>query len=277
MIVNTLPDDEQLLDLLVTRVTEGLSAEQAAELEQQLDAQQGVDADCLEHAAAAAAVVFARAERQPQRMPQGLKDRIMQQAQVGPGAPGGADVVYLQDRREQTRQASEPARRPWLSGAAIGWYAAAALALVLVLPGPAPGPLPTRSLLEQRAALLAKSTDAITVPWMTSEQPGYEQVSGDVVWSDAAQQGFLRLAGLPANQPTVAQYQLWIIDPDRDDQPVDGGVFDVAPGAEVLVPIDAKLAVTAPKAFALTLEQPGGVVVSDGPLLVVAAFGPRPG
>ena len=98
-----------------------------------------------------------------------------------------------------------------------------------------------------------------------------------MVWSDSAQQGFMRLVGLPANQPDVAQYQLWIIDPDRDSQPVDGGVFDVSSEGEVLVPIDAKLAVRNPRAFALTLEQPGGVVVSDGPLLVVAASGPRPG
>jgi hypothetical protein len=39
----------------------------------------------------------------------------------------------------------------------------------------------------------------------------------------------------------------------------------------VTIPIHAKLRIGRPKAFAITLEHAGGVVVSDGPLLVVAA------
>ena len=56
-------------------------------------------------------------------------------------------------------------------------------------------------------------------------------------------------------------------------------MFDIPAGqTEVLIPIDAKLAVVDPKAFAITAEQPGGVVVSAGPLLVVApaTSEPRP-
>ncbi len=272
-----LPHDEELLDLLVSRVTEGLTPAQTARLAEQLQSYEAVGPDCLEHAAAAAAVVFVRADPRREPMPQSVKNRIVERAHSAP-ATTRADVVYLQDRRVAAEDRAPTARRPWLSAGAIGWYAAAALALVMVLPGlqqPGEGPAPTLD--EQRAALLASAADVITVPWMPSEQAGYEQVSGDVIWSDAAQQGFLRLAGLPVNQPTAAQYQLWIIDPDRDEQPVDGGVFDIASSGEVLIPIQAKLAVTQPQAFALTLEQPGGVVVSEGPLLVVAAVGPRPG
>jgi len=81
----------------------------------------------------------------------------------------------------------------------------------------------------------------------------------------------MRLSGLPANRSAAEQYQLWIVDPSRDERPIDGGVFDIPAGVdEVIVPIDAKLRAADPKAFAITLEQPGGVVVSDGPLLVVA-------
>ena len=81
----------------------------------------------------------------------------------------------------------------------------------------------------------------------------------------------MRLTGMPANDPKTAQYQLWIIDPERGEQPVDGGVFDIRPGqSEVIIPIDSKLKVSKPAVFAITLEQPGGVVVSKGPLLVVA-------
>lgn len=267
-----LPDNEALLDLLVGRVTEGLTEAEAEQLDRAIDGDPGIDPDCLEPAAAAANVAFAQADRRVARMPQALRARIIQQ-----GVSGQAEVVRLQDRREQVKPTVPAARRPWLSGAAVGWYAAAALAMVLVLPRPQSSGPPVPTLNEQRAALLALAPDAITVPWLPSEQAGYEQVTGDVVWSDSAQQGFLRLVGLPANEPSLAQYQLWIIDPDRDEQPVDGGVFDVAAGGQVLVPIDAKLAVQTPRAFALTLEQPGGVVVSGGPLLVVAASGPHPG
>ena len=80
----------------------------------------------------------------------------------------------------------------------------------------------------------------------------------------------MRLVGMPVNDPKVRQYQLWIVDPDRDARPVDGGVFDVTDAGEVIIPIDAKLAVSDPAAFAITVEKPGGVVKSAGPLQVVA-------
>ncbi len=126
---------------------------------------------------------------------------------------------------------------------------------------------------EQRGMLLRSAADALQLEWQPSSQPGYAGVRGDVVWSNARQQGYLRLASLPLNDPATAQYQLWIIDPERDARPVDGGVFDVSSTGEVVVPIQAKLAVIRPGAFAITLEKPGGVVVSTQPLLVIAAVG----
>jgi anti-sigma-K factor RskA len=116
------------------------------------------------------------------------------------------------------------------------------------------------------------SADTVIAPWATGiAADGYEEVTGDVVWSDSEQAGYMRLSGLVANNADSAQYQLWIVDPDRDERPVDGGVFDVPAGVdEVIIPIDSKLDISAPAAFAITLEQPGGVVVSAGPLLVVA-------
>ena len=53
---------------------------------------------------------------------------------------------------------------------------------------------------------------------------------------------------------------------------IKGGVFDMPAGdGEAIVPIDAKIRVDEPVLFAITVERPGGVVVSDGPLEVVAA------
>ena len=79
-------------------------------------------------------------------------------------------------------------------------------------------------------------------------------------------------AGADSTKPTVAGFlPRRIMDPES--WPV-FRLFDIAStSGEIVVPIDAKLGVLEPQAFAITLEQPGGVVVSDGPLLVVAAVG----
>lgn len=123
-----------------------------------------------------------------------------------------------------------------------------------------------------RTELLASARDLVQAKWQAGKHPLDKPVTGDVVWSSSYQQGFMRLAGMPLNDPLREQYQLWIIDPLRDDEPVDGGVFDVSQSGEVIIPIEAKLHVTKPTAFAITIEKPGGVVVSKQdrlPLLAV--------
>lgn len=73
----------------------------------------------------------------------------------------------------------------------------------------------------------------------------------------------MTFSGLPVNNPSEEQYQLWIFDAKQDDRyPIDGGVFDVT-SPTVVVPIDAKIRVSDPSMFAITIEKPGGVVVSD--------------
>jgi hypothetical protein len=54
--------------------------------------------------------------------------------------------------------------------------------------------------------------------------------------------------------------------------PVDGGVFEIpADGGEVVIPIEAKLPVGQPTLFAVTVEPPGGVVVSSRERIVLVA------
>jgi anti-sigma-K factor RskA len=66
------------------------------------------------------------------------------------------------------------------------------------------------------------------------------------------------------NVPTVQQYQLWIFDKNQSDKtPVDGGVFDITSDQEIIIPIQAKLRVQEAYLFAVTIEKPGGVVVSS--------------
>ena len=142
---------------------------------------------------------------------------------------------------------------------ALGWAAAACLGLALIVLELLPM-VPTGSLADARQALL-ESRSAVRLDFAGTE--GFSEFSGDVVWGDEQQAGFMKLSGLPKNDPGVSQYQLWIVDPERDSAPVDGGVFDIpADGGFTIVPIDAALDVTKPVAFVITVEKPGGVVVS---------------
>ena len=97
-----------------------------------------------------------------------------------------------------------------------------------------------------------------------------ETFDGDVVWDGGTQQGAMRFRGLPVNDPAVRQYQLWIFDSERSDAfPVDGGVFNIsadnisADNEEAVIIIDPKIVVHDAQAFVITVEAPGGVVVSD--------------
>ncbi|MEM1080047.1 MAG: anti-sigma factor [Pseudomonadota bacterium] len=155
---------------------------------------------------------------------------------------------------------------------ALGWAVAAVLAVVVLVTQLPETGTDTLESAPSRLALI-EQVDTRMLEWGESTIPAYNRVSGDVVWNTEQQQGYLRLVGMPANDPSISQYQLWIVDPERDANPIDGGVFDIPPGTdEIIIPIDAKLNVLDPAAFAITREQPGGVVVSDGPLLIVAAI-----
>lgn len=102
----------------------------------------------------------------------------------------------------------------------------------------------------------------------------FKDAGGKVIWSDQSQHGYMTLSGIPTNDPKKAQYQLWIVDPKRDEAPIDGGVFDIpSDGSPVVIPIVAKLALSHPQAFVITLEQPGGVVKSKQEKVVALAKG----
>lgn len=123
--------------------------------------------------------------------------------------------------------------------------------------------LVTEASFQQRRSELLGRPSTKQIAWTPGPTPLDAEVSGDVVWNQAEQAGYMTFDGLPVNDPSVQQYQLWIIDPQRDQHPIDGGVFDIKTDGKVVVPIDAKLEVLDPKAFAITIEKPGGVVVSD--------------
>ena len=117
------------------------------------------------------------------------------------------------------------------------------------------------------------SKDANATRLEFSGKGSYASLKGEVLWSDASQQGVMRLAGLQPNDKAKSQYQLWIVDSERGGKfPVDGGVFDIpAGGGEVIIVIDSKLEVDGPNVFVITREQPGGVVVSGQEEVVAVA------
>ena len=114
------------------------------------------------------------------------------------------------------------------------------------------------------------------------------EVTGEIIWDEATDEGYMTIGGLEVNDPSEFQYQLWIFDTTRrqgdlpqfagpfdgllTQRPIDGGVFDITETGEVVIPIDSKILVQNGIAFAVTVEPPGGVVVSDRdriPLLAI--------
>ncbi|MDJ0928550.1 MAG: anti-sigma factor [Gammaproteobacteria bacterium] len=283
MSAQRLQQDERLLELLAAEAAGSLDDDERRELDDLLATDEIPDREEFVRVAALVQTSFLDKDRHAQRcMPAHLQQKLLEQAhdfffekQAGNDAVTVADFEAARARSSR----KQAARKSWLNSNSAGWLLAAGLALAFVVfrvDLPREGITNGLPVAQQLDTVLA-DPDTEVWPWKTPTEPGFENVTGDVVWNNESQTGFLRLAGMPVNDATQMQYQLWIIDPDRDTQPVDGGVFDIPTGnGEVIVPIDPKLNIISPKAFAITAEQPGGVVVSNGPLLIVASLGGRP-
>ncbi len=256
----------------------GLDADEQAELDAlDLPDDLGLELELLA-ASVAVAAYEARAEHAG-ALPASLAAKIIGSAPVTP-----ARVTPL--RAEGRSAPVTPLRRrpasaiaPWLVAAAAVVLAAASWArkpaeIVTVTP-PAPADAaPVVTGASQREALLALPGTA-RVDWKTTKDEAGSQASGDVVWHAGVQRGVMRFAGLAPNDSKRSQYQLWIFDETRGDEPpIDGGVFDIGPSGELLVPFAAKLPVGKAKLFAVTVEKPGGVVVSKRERIVVTATPP---
>ncbi|MES2440810.1 MAG: anti-sigma factor [Verrucomicrobiota bacterium] len=218
-----------------------------------LGEQLGIDPDpAFELLAASIEVDFVRDSLEP--LPAGLAARLHRRA---------ADL-------EKPASVIEPRAGSWqkiLRSPLTGWAAAAAIAVIAVLGSQK---APRISPFQAEAKLRAEARDLIERSF--SGLGAFKDAGGRVIWSDRLQQGFMTLSGIPVNDPKKSQYQLWIVDPKRDEAPVDGGVFDIpVDGSPVLIPIAAKLALTNPQAFVITLEQPGGVVKSKQEHVVALA------
>ena len=233
---------ERLLDLLIAESTTGLDAAGRAELAALLKT---ADAPPEDFTDIVAALTVATGERR--RMPGALRAKILASAPAHAGKP--------------------PAQRTALAG----WWVAAA-SIVLAVAGWWPrlaGNPATPEMADAATGRTALLSAPGTVKVALTAGPGAAgaALTGDVVFDPVTQRGYLLFRGIPANDPRLARYQLWIADKSRSQpEPVDGGVFDVAPQAtaagDVIIPFSARLPVGAPAAFVITEEQPAGVVVS---------------
>jgi hypothetical protein len=256
--------EQRMIDLLVDRATEGLVETETQELERLLGAFPEQDAHEFDWAAAALNLATMGPAGEP--LPTQLRDRLM----IDAGMYFGAREQILSPATALPQSTGKPLaphrmqrmkNTPWYFAAAslalavLGWWQ------VFALNGPAQP-------VSLKYAQFLENPDIVRASWVASEER-YAAVSGEVLWSNASQSGYMRFVRLEPNDPERFQYQLWIIDPDRDSHAVDGGVFDIPNVGEVIVPMNAKLRVDKPRTFAITLEKAGGVVVSSGPVLLV--------
>jgi anti-sigma-K factor RskA len=265
------PGSERLEELAVDEALGLLTSEERAELAQLLRQSPGFDSAGIERAVAA--VIAARLAPGLEPLPTDLAQRVHADAA---GYFAGTSPAAV-DATASPLAVSAPPRRSTLRRAAnwSGWALAAGLAAALLLtPGlrRAAGPEPVsalsvtpegRRLEAVRSRLLASEGKVFVQAFAPGPDATGTAMKGDVVWDDRSQQGYMRLSGLRANDPSREQYQLWIFDAERDQRyPVDGGVFDIRGDGSNIVRIRATVPVHHAVLFAITVEKPGGVVVS---------------
>jgi hypothetical protein len=297
--------DDAMVDLLVKQITDGLLS--PAELRELAAMDPGVaraELQKFERAAAALTLVGTTLEEPPAALRAALERQGLELIAAGnvlefkapPAAPPAVPPAAV------SAAAAAPPLRPTAPSrtSSLGWLAAAACLLLAIFgwlrspptaappastaqveppavapPSEPPQPPSPPTPAEERAAMLAQA-GAVKVTLGATKDPAAAGVTGDAVWDPVSQKGFLHFVGLGSNDPRVRQYQIWVFDAKRDKRyPVDGGVFDVPAGAsEVVIPIHASLPIGQAKAFAVTVEQPGGVVVSAlGHVVALGAAG----
>lgn len=265
---------DRIMNLLADRATQGLSQEELSELNELLQKYPEWDNPYLDLTAAAVDLADIEID---EPLPDELRQRIMANAFQYVNSPQAESEQEQYPDRSQGTNKGSVIKFPQKSARMqmMGWYVAAAC-LILAVVGWWPrlvGKSEPATLAELRQKLLAESGDAIKTDWKPTKYQGADKISGDVVWSNARQQGFMRFTGMPVIDPAVGEYQLWIFDANQDEKfPVDGGVFYVnQETGEAIVRIDAKLKISQPTLFAVTIEKPGGVVVSKrDPIVAVA-------
>lgn len=319
--------DERAQDLFVERTLWGLDASQERELSAAVSDADGLGYE-FERAVGALAVGMSASEHE--MLPASLGLKLAGLASSGEFLGGAAsrrpsaDGVHPLGSRDAAlglgTQAGDSISFPAESVAGTvktragavqwtGWLAAAACSTYAAFVSTPGGTADGRQVAglgtmpERLVAFQETAQDLMRAGWagvsaIGASDHGLDRgVSGEVIWSDSLDEGFMTISGIEPNDPDEFQYQLWIFDAERPagalpqfradglpelltQMPVDGGVFDVPSGGaaldeqgRVIVPIDAKLPVGRGVIFAVTKERPGGVVVSDREIVFLALRG----
>lgn len=279
----SLPTDDRLVELLAMRAVEGVDADGLRELGD------WADCDLLDEAAGVLAIgmLADSLEPMPDIVRANLNRVALAYSGLDPEAAGGPPATPDAIRIDAPSGVStRPAA--WLGAA--GWLAAAACLLIAVLAWTA-GKTPPLASPSERAIALANRPGVVHSDWLGLDDAALAdaphrfdtQLKGEVLWDPETNEGYMVFEGLAANDPSEYQYQLWIFDAERptgdlpeygdgilSQRPVDGGVFDAAGTGRVVIPINAKLPVGKAAIFAVTVEPPGGVVVSKRDIVALA-------
>jgi Anti-sigma-K factor rskA len=259
--------EERLFDLLTQQAVEGLSTGETSELYNLENIfPQWKNDSSFELAATAFSLTNLDIS---ENLPAHLQNKIIAESEK--------HLVFDEPRDEfQKTFAFEPKRSAlsWL-----GWAFATVACIALAfnwsaknVTAPPNVQVETFTASQLRQNLIDADKNAIKITWAKGNIKDLAEVYGDIVWSDIKQAGYMRFKGLPINDRLKETYQLWIFDETQDKKtPIDGGVFDVNSDGETIVPITAKLKVKNPKLFAVTVEKPGGVVVSKREKIPVLA------
>jgi anti-sigma-K factor RskA len=259
--------EERLFDLLTQQAVEGLNAAETNELRELENAfPMWKDDDSFELATTAFSLTNLDTSED---LPQHLQNKIL----------ADSERLLISEPVEETQKTFTltPNRSNW---SWLGWAFASVACIALAfnwsttnVNAPPQNPvIEALNASQLRQRLIDTDKNALQINWSKGNMKDLTEISGDLVWSDIKQSGYMRFKGLPINDRSKESYQLWIFDETQDEKtPIDGGVFDVNSGGEIIVPITAKLKVKNPKLFAVTVEKPGGVVVSKREKIPVLA------
>jgi len=257
--------NEKLLELLADRAVDSLDVQDQAELDALLAEHPEADDGTFDHAAAALMIALA-GPIEP--MPDQVRSRVLASLSVDASPPASEPLKLAEPAARFTR----PARPNFWAWS--GWLAAAACLViaVLVVQGRAPALQQKTDLAQALREFVQTAPDIKRTAWKDWDNPEQTGVTGEVYWSESQQRGFVTFRGLAPNDPNREKYQLWIIDHRGMDQRISGALFDCPTSeAECIVEITSPIQVHDAAAFAVTIEKPEGVWVSDMSRRVVIA------
>ena len=203
----------------------------------------------------AAAALYALSTTDIEPMPAHLQDKLVALADQHL-APASARPAV-----------AKPAKDSWWSSLKLAWGSAAFASVAAVVLGVRLASMPVAEAPPSLAGLIGTH-----IPVQPGPDQAGQAVRGEVIWDEQRGGGYLKLAGLPVNDPQHEQYQLWIFDGTRDERyPVDGGVFNIVRNGEAELWIRVPVPVRKAALFAVTVEKAGGTVVSDRGRIVAVA------